>query len=76
SISIFCILGLLNLFVQVREKAPYYAPPYGQGRAVFREYCRKMGFGVDGGLEVGYGNCMVTDLRLQVGGINGLEVGW
>ena len=33
----------------VREKASYYAPPYRQGRAAFGEYCRKVGFGVDGG---------------------------
>jgi len=35
--------------VLVREKASYHAPPYRQRRAAFGEYCRKVGFGVDGG---------------------------
>ncbi|NOR49365.1 MAG: hypothetical protein GQ533_15195 [Methanosarcinaceae archaeon] len=59
---------MVNLFVLVREKAPYHAPPYRLGRAAFWEYCRKVGFGVDGG-----GGWLwellgpVTDSRLKSG---------
>ena len=79
SICIFRTLGLVNLFVLVRDKALYHASPYRQGRTVFGEYCRKVGFGDDGAARGWLLELLgpVTDsVSIKSGASNGLEVGF